>query len=177
MALTSDTGLSASLEDYLEAVLVLVRQTQVARVRDIARHLGVHMPSVTAALKALAKRQLVHYDPYQVVTLTDHGRELAEEISQRHNTLRRFFVEVLGLSSSSADANACRIEHAADADLLERLGHFARFIEQCPRTAGDWAGRFGAFIVGGSTGNVCDQCLSDGGPAACNNDRNKENGI
>jgi len=44
-------SLSASLEDYLEAVLLLVRQRRVARVRDIAGRVGVSMPSVNTALK------------------------------------------------------------------------------------------------------------------------------
>ena len=63
--------LSRSLEDYLETILLLVRRKRVARVRDIAKRLNVGMPAVTAALKALSKRKLVNYDPYQVVTLTD----------------------------------------------------------------------------------------------------------
>ena len=91
--------LSPSLEDYLEAILHLVRRDRVARVRDIAKRLGIGMPSVTVALKALSQRKLVNYDPYQVITLTDHGREVAEEISRWHLVLRRFLTEVLGLDA------------------------------------------------------------------------------
>ena len=78
MVTAQSRRLTASLEDYLEAVLMLVRQKRVARVRDIAKRVGVGMPSVTTALKGLARRELVNHDPYEAVTLTDRGREVAE---------------------------------------------------------------------------------------------------
>lgn len=134
----ADTTLTSSLEDYLEAVLLLVRRDRVARVRDIAKALGVGMPSVTTALKALAQRGLVNYDPYQVITLTEGGRQAAEGVSQRHEVLRRFLVEVLGLDEATAQANACRMEHAVDEQVLDRMRRFADFIRRCPRAGRDW---------------------------------------
>lgn len=134
--------LSASMEDYLEAILLLVRQNRVARVRDIAGHLKVGMPSVTAALKALAERKLVNYDPYQFITLTDHGAELAEQISRRHFDLRRFLTDVLGLDGQVAEDNACRMEHAMDEQVLERLREFQEFLAQSRRDGQDWAESF-----------------------------------
>jgi len=44
-------NLSASLEDYLEAILNLVRESSFARSRDIAKSLGVSRASVTGALR------------------------------------------------------------------------------------------------------------------------------
>jgi DtxR family Mn-dependent transcriptional regulator len=125
------------MEDYLEAVLLLAAPNGVARVRDIARRLGVGMPSVSSALKALSRRGLVNYDPYQFITLTARGRQQAVAISIRHETLRRFFVEVLGMSDDSAQANACRIEHAADSELLARLGRLADMLGDCPLIGDD----------------------------------------
>jgi len=132
----ADSTLTSSLEDYLEAVLLLVRRDRVARVRDIAKALGVGMPSVTTALKALAQRGLVNYDPYQVITLTEQGQLAAEAISRRHTVLRRFLVEVLGLDEATAEANACRMEHAVDEQVLDRLGRFADSVRGRP-----WAGQ------------------------------------
>ncbi len=152
--------LSASLEDYLEAVWLLVRRDRVARVRDIAERLNVGMPSVTAALKSLAKRKLVKYDPYQVVTLTAAGRGMAEEINSRHRFLRQFLTGVLGLDSDVAEANACRLEHAVDAELLERLRSFTRFIEHCPRAGEDWVAGFLKFSSEDEDPHQCRQCLT-----------------
>ena len=138
MSSTAATPLTSSLEDYLEAILFLVRQDRVARVRDIAKVLGVGMPSVSSALKTLAKRKLVNYDPYELITLTDHGREEAERVAQRHHVLRRFLTDVLNVDAATAEANACRMEHAVDEDVLDRLKQFAAYIQRCEDVARGW---------------------------------------
>ncbi len=138
-AATDDARLSSSLEDYLEAVLDLVTDQKVARVRDIARRLKVGMPSVTVALRALAARGLVNYDPYQFVTLTERGRRMGLAIGNRHRVLGEFFTDVLGLPADRAGANACRIEHAIDEDVLARLGELSDFLRQCPRVGAQWS--------------------------------------
>lgn len=137
--------LTACMEDYLEAVLLQVRTSRVARVRDIAGHLHVGMPSVTAALRSLSKRGLVNYDPYQFVTLTDRGQEAAEQISRRHDLLRRFLVDVLGLDEASAEGNACRMEHAVDKAFLDRLEALVDFARRSPQAREDWLKQFSEF--------------------------------
>ena len=152
--------LTSSLEDYLEAVYALVRRDNVARVRDIAEHWGVGMPSVTAAMKNLSKRGLVNYDPYQVVTLTEAGQGAAEKVSRAHDFLRRFLANVLGLDADVAEANACRLEHAVDAELLARLRGFAEFIDRCPRAGEDWVQEFLAFCNDGQDARRCKRCVN-----------------
>jgi len=158
---SSEKGLTASLEDYLEAVLFLVREGSVARVRDIASRLDVGMPSVTAAMKALSKRDLVNYDPYQVVTLTERGMELAEEIGNRHATLRRFLTEVLGIEEDLAEANACRMEHAIDDEVLARLVELGEFLRCCPRVRGRWLEEFTHYCMHGRDPRRCKKCLEE----------------
>ena len=161
MSKTATGKLTASLEDYLEAILFIIGQDRVARVRDIARRVGVGMPSVTTALKALSKRKLVNYDPYQVVTLTDRGRKLARQISRRHSVLRRFLTDFLGLDGETAEANACRMEHAVDDELLERLTRFAEFAHTCPRAGDEWIEQFHEFCRQGEDINRCRDCLAN----------------
>ncbi|MFH1550388.1 MAG: metal-dependent transcriptional regulator [Planctomycetota bacterium] len=124
--------LSSSLEDYLEAILKLEQSRRVARTKDIARVLGVNMSSVTGAMKGLALKGLVNHDPYSFVTLTGKGKAIAGEITMRHKALTSFFVKVLGISPKLADENACRVEHAAGPELIERLVRFLKFLDECP---------------------------------------------
>jgi DtxR family transcriptional regulator, Mn-dependent transcriptional regulator len=133
--------LSSSLEDYLEAVLELVQTGRVARVRDIARRLNVGMPSVSVALKTLSARGLVNYDPYQVITLTERGEQLGRDITHRHEVLQGFLTDVLGIAPEVAQSNACRMEHAIDNEVLEKLKEFAGLLRRCPRVVRDWAGQ------------------------------------
>jgi DtxR family Mn-dependent transcriptional regulator len=142
--------LTASQEDYLEAILLLVREGRVARVRDIAAHVGVGKPSVTAALKSLAKRNLVNYDPYQYITLTDAGRTAAQRVERRHHVLKDFLTEILGIDAATAEENACRMEHAVDQQVMQRLQAFAEFAQGCPQfDRGQWLATM-------ETGEGCD---------------------
>jgi len=137
--------LTRRLEDYLEAVWVLTQEQGAARVRDIAARTDVTMSSVTSALKQLARGGLVHYDPYQLVTLTARGESLAERIHDKHDALRGFLVEVLDLDPHTAEANACRMEHVVDDEVLHRLSLLARFLQQRRPEQEEWIQRFGAY--------------------------------
>ena len=124
------TTLSPSLEDYLEVIFHLVRESKVARAKDIAERMAVAKSSVTGALRHLADKGMIHYDPYSFVTLTARGEARAKRIVDRHRALSRFLRETLGLSSKAADDNACRMEHAVDDQALEKLSHFVRFLQR-----------------------------------------------
>ena len=104
--------LSDSLEDYLEAIFHIEEAKQAARAKDISERMHVAGSSVTGALQSLAKRKLINYSPYDLITLTEKGREAAKDIVRRHGVLRRFFVDVLDADPGEAEKSACRMEHA-----------------------------------------------------------------
>ena len=128
----NEATLSASLEDYLEAIFHIVRKKHAARPKDISQFLDVGNSSVTGALKALAARKLVNYAPYDVVTLTPTGEEAARDVVRRHESLREFFIKVLAADNELADEAACKMEHAIPAELMERFVRFVEFVEMCP---------------------------------------------
>jgi len=129
--LTSDV-LSASLEDYLEAIYHIVCGKQAARAKDIVQRLGVKNSSVTGALRVLTDKGLISYAPYDVITLTAEGKRISEGVVRRHEALRDFFVKVLSLEVELADKAACNMEHALPAKILVRLTRFVKFVESRP---------------------------------------------
>ena len=122
--------LSASLEDYLEAIFNLAGESDVARSKDIAESLGVSRSSVTGALRALKEKGLANYKPYDYVTLTDAGQAAAAEVVRRHNILKSFFVNVLGIEIDTAQRAACKAEHALGPEVITRLLYFIEFVTQ-----------------------------------------------
>ncbi len=152
--------LSASLEDYLEAILRIIQRKQAVRAKDISQALSVGKSSVTGALKALAERGLINYAPYDVITLTDSGRQTAGEIARRHETLRDFFVNVLALEESVADQAACKLEHAVSEEILERFVDFVNFVAQCPRGGEKWIKGFSHYCENGKDTGNCEKCVS-----------------
>lgn len=125
-------ALSASLEDYLEAILQLERASRVARVSEIAEHLSVSRPSVTGALKNLAGRGLVSHAPYGHVVLTEEGNGIALEVERRHVAIRDFLTSVLDIPEEKAEVTACRLEHVLEPDVL---AHFVSYAESLQNQA------------------------------------------
>jgi DtxR family Mn-dependent transcriptional regulator len=151
----SPKPLTPAMEDYLEAIFDLDKEKKVVRVRDIAKQLGVKMPTVTSMLKSLRDRNLVNYQKYEYVELTREGESVGKEINRRHHILRRFLTEVLKVRPALADEEACKMEHAICQTTLDKLVNFMEFIQACPRTGAEWLERFDEFCVHGLSPEKC----------------------
>jgi DtxR family Mn-dependent transcriptional regulator len=151
--------LSEALEDYLEAIFRIEREKRFARVSDIATAVGVGKSAVTTALRGLAERGLVNYQPYEPVTLSEEGRRVAARIAVRHHVLKDFLQRVLDLAPERADAVACGMEHAMDADVLERLTCFLAFVGRADEGGASRLEEFRRFLHQRAQGNACEQCV------------------
>lgn len=128
MKTAEKNDLSASLEDYLEAIFNLASKTDIARSRGIAEKLNVSKSSVTGALRILKQKGLINYKPYDYVTLTQAGKKAAAEIVKRHNILKSFFINVLGLKAKLAQSCACKAEHILGQEVINKLLLFIDFV-------------------------------------------------
>ncbi len=153
-------NISASLEDYLEAIYHLEAANRVARAKDIADRLEVSRASVTGALKTLAERGLINYEPYSFITMTDQGRSIAREVIRRHDTLLEFFNNILNMDKEHAERVACRVEHAMDRVSVDSLVSFLDSLERCPRTDSTWRKAMAEICNGGHDHSKCAQCLA-----------------
>jgi DtxR family Mn-dependent transcriptional regulator len=158
--MTDPQQLSASLEDYIEAIYHIITEKQVARGKDITARLAVSGASVTEALRALSRRGLINYAPYEVITLTNQGREIAEDVIRRHNSLKQFFTNVLAIEEALAEEGACKIEHTAPPEIINRMVDFIKFLEVCPRGGKDLITGFANFCQRGQTASNCATCVS-----------------
>ena len=151
--------LTASQEDYLEAIFHIASEKQAARAKDIAKRLKVNSSSVTGALRVLAEKGLINYAPYDVITLTAEGKEIAEDVVRRHEVLRDFFVRVLSVDPVEADEGACKAEHAFPRSILDSLIKFVEFLDVCPRVGISWMDAFKAYCEGGLNQEECVKCI------------------
>lgn len=131
--MSTSGSISASLEDYLEAIIVSARRYGAARARDIAKRLKVTSASVTGALRSLAEKGLIHYAPYELITLTPEGEKLAQGVLRRHEALKAFFIKALQAEETEAESAACAMEHAMPRSLLDRLTRFVQTLDEPPR--------------------------------------------
>ena len=92
-------SLTATMEDYIEAILVIGEEKRNIRVKDVAKRLGVKMPTVTSMLKVLNCKGLIIYQKYEYLELTDTGFSIGREVRRRHRILRRFLTDFLKVKS------------------------------------------------------------------------------
>ncbi len=157
----SENKLTASQEDYLEAIYHIVTNKMAARAKDIADYLEVRASSVTGALRTLRSMGLVNYAPYDLITLTEEGRIAAEEIVRRHKALENFLVNVLGVGAQEADKAACKMEHSVPKAIVDRLVKYAEYVEKCPKGGINWESGFGYYCEHGCTEEDCQNCQSE----------------
>jgi DtxR family Mn-dependent transcriptional regulator len=142
-----DSKLTASLEDYLEAIFLLSGKDGEVRVAEIAEALGFSKPSVSEALTQLESRGLVEHEKYRGVRLTTEGRTFAQQVYERHKTLFVFLTRILGVSPARAAVEACRIEHTISSDTYDR---FRRFVDEQMIQIGDGFARLSELSPGES---------------------------
>lgn len=85
-----ENALTPSMEDYLEMIYRLSRESGYTRVNDLAENLNVQPPSVTKMIQKLNKRSLLEYEKYGMIHLTEEGKKLGQYFLERHNTIREF---------------------------------------------------------------------------------------
>jgi DtxR family transcriptional regulator, Mn-dependent transcriptional regulator len=123
-------ALSASMEDYLEAIYEIGREKSAVRVRDVAHKLRVTMPSVTGALKNLEGRGFIRHERYEYIELTMTGAAQAKRVAARHRTILAFLTEVIGAEKEAAEKEACGIEHILGADTMEKLTRYIKRLRE-----------------------------------------------
>ncbi len=106
---------------YLKVLYRLGQQDDVARVKDMAKGLGVNPGTVSAVLKKLEQAELVHHDRYGSVTLTSDGMAVATCVIRRFDTIKALLTEVLGLDIETAEVDACMMEHAVSPATVNRM--------------------------------------------------------
>jgi len=143
------TRQTASMEDYLEAIVILAQEGKPAKVTEIGKALGVKKPSVTSALAKLSEAGLVQHEKYGDVVLTAKGGRIAQDVYRRHRILRQFLVEILNVDPAVAEGDACRMEHVLSSTSLERLAAFIEFVLNCPRGEPEWLKGFNYYFQHG----------------------------
>ena len=99
-----------SLEDYLETILSLQRKIGQVRSIDIVHELGYSKPSVSVAMKNLREREYITMTSDGYITLTESGKQRAENVMERHKLLYDWLIRI-GVSEKTAMEDACKIEH------------------------------------------------------------------
>ncbi|WP_333807929.1 metal-dependent transcriptional regulator [Flavobacterium sp.] len=120
--------MTISEENYIKVIyhLSLVSPKGV-NTNAIAGMLDTKASSVTDMLKKLSDKDLVTYQKYQGVTLTDKGFFSAKMIVRKHRLWEVFLVDKLGFSWDEVHEIAEELEHIKSEQLINKLDAFLGF--------------------------------------------------
>ena len=106
---------------YLEAIYYMWAEHEPLRSARLADWLSVSRPTVTVALRRMARDGLVRMNGRKEIELTSRGMKAAESIVRRHRIMERWLTDALGLDWVTADMEAARLEHAVSEAVERRL--------------------------------------------------------
>lgn len=113
--------LTQAIEDYLKHIYKLERTKKGATTSSIADAMGVSAASVSSMLKRLSSMNLVDYNSYKAVKLTETGRYTALETIRHHRLLELFLVEKLNFTWDEVHEEADTLEHYISEKLEDRI--------------------------------------------------------
>jgi len=123
---------SEVISRYLEAIYYMWSEGEPTRSARLADWLGVSRPTVTVALRRMARDGMVRMNNRKEIEMTSSGRRAAESIVRRHRIMERWLTDVLGLDWVAADEEAARLEHAVSEKVERRLYETLGRPRTCP---------------------------------------------
>ena len=126
-----NTAISLVVSRYLEAIWYMRAEGETVTNARLADWLGVSRPTVTAALRRMARDGLVRTGSREIA-LTGDGEARAAAVVRRHRVVERWLVDSLGLDWVAADEEAARLEHAVSETVAEALYEALGRPTSCP---------------------------------------------
>jgi len=116
-------------ENYLKAIFSLMDENGEVMVNELSQRLAIKMPTVSSMMKKLANKNLVTYESYKPIRLTDKGRVDAALIIRKHRLTEMYLVEKMGFGWEEVHHIAEQIEHIQSPELFAKMDELLGFPE------------------------------------------------
>lgn len=114
-------------ENYLKALFHLSLENEEVSVLDLSKSLNIKMPTVNSMVKKLSAKELISYEKYKPLTLTQVGKRAAGLIIRKHRLVEMFLVEHLGFGWDEVHEIAEQIEHIKSQRFFDRIDQLLDF--------------------------------------------------
>jgi len=109
-------------ENYLKALFHLSKNgISGVNVKDLSKHLDIKMPTVNSMMKKLAEKEMVYYETYKPLRLTDKGILKAALIVRKHRLTEMFLVDKMGFGWEEVHEIAEQIEHIQSPKFFDKM--------------------------------------------------------
>lgn len=117
-------------ENYLKALFHIASDKKHALevgTNELAAYLNVKPSSVNSMLKKLKEKELISYEKYGKITLTQSGKTKAVSVIRKHRLWETFLYEKLDFTWDEVHEIAEELEHISSEKLVERLDKFLSY--------------------------------------------------
>lgn len=115
-------NLSTVIQDYLKAIWHF-NENSIEKVSTsmLSNRLKVANSTVSENLKKMSEQNLVNYQPYSGVNLTEIGKNIAIFMVRRHRILESYLHNFLGYKPDEVHDEAETLEHTVSNKLIDRM--------------------------------------------------------
>ena len=115
-------------ENYLKALFHLSENGKgEVNVKDLSKHLEIKMPTVNSMMKKLAEKELVIYESYKPLRLSDKGILKASLIVRKHRLTEMFLVEKMGFGWENVHEIAEQLEHIHSEVFFDKMDEILNY--------------------------------------------------
>ena len=107
-------------------------------VTDLAERLGITKGTVTVTVQKMVEAGMLNHERYGSLHLTMEGRLKGLMVYRRHEGLRAFFHELLGVDRDRSSEMACSMEHYLDTVTDSRLYAMLEFFRRARADKEPW---------------------------------------
>lgn len=119
---------SSTEENYLKAIFkISEKEGTPVSTNSISSSMNTSAASVSDMIKRLAEKDLVLYEKWKGVRLTDKGREIATSLIRKHRLWEVFLVDKLNFAWDEVHPLAEQLEHVKSDTLVNRLDEYLGF--------------------------------------------------
>ncbi len=122
--------LSITEENYIKHILAHLLESSFqggVGTNELASSLEVKPSSVNVMLKRLREKELISYEKYGKIFLTEEGRKIGMEVIRKHRLWETFLYEKLDFTWDEVHEVAEQLEHIQSRKLVEKLDKFLGF--------------------------------------------------
>lgn len=112
-------------EEYLRNIYMLEKKDGFARITDIAKNMHKTKPTVNYAMNFLKEENLINYETYGNISLTEKGKKKAEKIVEAYYIVYLFLKDILKLDENKAEKEAIKMKATLEDETLNKLAVYA----------------------------------------------------
>lgn len=116
------SDLTEAMEDYLEMIYRLSLSQQIISIKNISESLNVKPSSVSKMCARLKKQNLVFFEKYGNISLTEKGTVIGSYLLWRHQLLESLLKQINQNEFHLEQVE--KIEHFIDLDTLKNIEHY-----------------------------------------------------